>query len=179
MEQDDKNNDIVEFEDVENYKGSVESLFQSIILKQLTKTLDEGSKAMDFGGERKVFDDATGKEITIIVPDQTEIFINHCDVLKSAVQHRINQFPELYKEDMDKFYFELSNEKHTAFNSNDFGKYQEEQSKGIAIIKKNDMVYNKLRKVKVYREQLLPILTRVINEKILTGENQYVHGKTK
>jgi len=70
----------IEFEDVEKWKkpSDIHSM-QQIVLKQLSKCIDEQSKEMDGGGLRNRVVD--GNVIDIIVPNQREIFINSTEAL--------------------------------------------------------------------------------------------------
>ena len=70
----------IEFEDVEKWKkpSDVQSM-QQIVLKQLSKCIEEQSKEMDGGGLRNRV--VEGNVIEIIVPNQREIFINSTEAL--------------------------------------------------------------------------------------------------
>ena len=67
------------FEDSENFAGSDNLSIKQIVLKQLQKCVEEGSKEMSGGGYRKrIFNNEV---LEIFVPNQREVFVNNVKML--------------------------------------------------------------------------------------------------
>ena len=80
-----------EFEDSEGYKKGEDKLsIRQIILKQLQKCMNEGSKEMTKGGTIKKIVD--GKVIEEPIPNQREVFINSVEMLVIPLLKRFRNY---------------------------------------------------------------------------------------
>lgn len=96
----------MQFEDTDFYAGSKGEDFKDIVLRQFKKCSEEGSKEMTAGGvERRVIE---GQLIEFIVPNQREIFINHCEMLKILLAPKIKQHNKVVAPFLIQFQKELN-----------------------------------------------------------------------
>lgn len=75
------NNDSMNFEDAENYRGSNESLsIRELVLRQFQRCIFEGGKEINLSGYVQRF--VNGQLMELPVPDQAEIFIENVLMLR-------------------------------------------------------------------------------------------------
>ena len=104
------------FEDSENFAGSDNLSIKQIVLKQLQKCVEEGSKEKRGGGYRKrIFNNEV---LEIFVPNQREVFVNNVKMLWILVlpYHAKTDIIKESKKDIDRRLEELRDTTDTELN---------------------------------------------------------------
>jgi len=158
-----------QFEDSEAYRSWSDKLtIKQIVMKQLQKCMDEGSKEMDKGGKRITIIDGVPYEI--MIPNQREIVINSIEMLRILVAPIIKKNKEVIDEQLKKFEDDLIILINTV-------KEEEEKLKGELDKKDNKEAYIKnynrrlsdiensflMEKVILYKEKLLTAISFLLN----------------
>lgn len=89
------------FEDAESYKMSEPLSIKAIVLRQLQKCIDEGSKEMTLGGIQQRM--IRGVVYELGVPNQVEIFINSVSMLRTLLTADMSRHNDTFKDSIQEY----------------------------------------------------------------------------
>ena len=160
------------FEDGEGYSGSKKNKtisYPQIVLLQLKACIDEGSKEMSGGGIRRRI--IKGEVLEFYYPNQREVFINSCEMLKSLIfadiEDGMKKIKPIYEdfvnsyssyiveynqavEDLEKKY----NNQTPVMRSNTQPQYNTQQEKYKSALENI--------KVNLMKSKLIPVISRLL-----------------
>lgn len=161
----------IEIEDSENFRHEENLSFEQVVIRQLTECLKEGSKEMSAGGIRER--SMNGVIYSEFVPNQREIFINCCDMLRITLQPHIDENKKILKkiDEFDEEIEKLNKESPTIpgrvilsiKNERDEYKRQESQIEYNNYLQRHNDKIEK-RKVMYYKQALLPYLSQLMKD---------------
>jgi len=164
-----ENNSDMQFEDSENFSGSENLSIKQIVLKQLQKCVEEGSKEMSGGGYRTRI--LNGEQISIFVPNQREVFVNNVKMLwvlvlpyyaktdvikesKKSIDERLNELKNTSNAELNnKFNWVLPNSTHGVMPR----EIQRVKKEMFLTIQKNANNYRERKTVELHHELLKAI----------------------